>query len=177
MTGQSGSGTSGLCFGRAAPSGFTNLDIKVNKGIPDAEFEVAFPDGLDVTDARSGKMREIIWDSKAAALTPEAPDDGSQHSGAFLGVCLTEVRPYADALGLVDGKGAYVRTLLPERPAEAASIKTGDVIRKVNGTPNQNNIDLVRQIGALAPSTNVKQEVWRDGAAKQLDAVLTEAPK
>lgn len=52
----------------------------------------------------------------------------------------------------------------------------GDVILSVNGKLVEQSIDLPRMIGEGRPGTDVKLEVWRDRAAKEVGVKLGETP-
>ena len=94
----------------------------------------------------------------------------------YLGVSIDDASTYTDvdSLSLPDKKGAVVRQVQPDTPADKAGLKTYDVIRKVNGEEVSNASELVRKISAHAPGTSVKLEIWRDRAAMEVDVALTE---
>jgi len=83
---------------------------------------------------------------------------------AFLGVLLQDIdQSLADSLGLPNSKGAMVTNPTPGYPAEAAGIKSGDVIVAVNGEQIDNALDLTRTISDMQPGTDVTVTVFRDG--------------
>ncbi len=92
----------------------------------------------------------------------------------YLGVSITNVKPYMEAVGLSDDKGAFVKNVQGGTPAERAGVKPYDVIRKVNGEPVDSSSDLVGKISRLAPGSDVKLEIWRDKATTELDVKLDE---
>ncbi len=94
----------------------------------------------------------------------------------YLGVSIDDAETYTDvaSLGLPDKKGAVVRQVQPDTPADKAGLKTYDVIRKVNGVEIQSASDLVRKVSAHKPGVTVKLEIWRDRAAMEVDVNLTE---
>lgn len=67
-------------------------------------------------------------------------------------------------------KGALVAQVQPDSPALAAGIKSGDVIRSVDGKSVDTIRDLTRMISAMKPGTSVKLGVWRDGKDMTLTA-------
>ena len=107
---------------------------------------------------------------------PSAPAPVPAKAGGYLGVSAADAAGFVQALGLPDGKGAYVGAVQPGTPAQKCGLLMKDVIRKVNGQPVENAKDIVQKISSLAPGTPVKLEVWRDKAAKEIDAVLMAAP-
>ncbi|NLV45381.1 MAG: Do family serine endopeptidase [Candidatus Hydrogenedentes bacterium] len=94
----------------------------------------------------------------------------------YLGVSIDDAATYTDvaSLGLPDNKGAVVRQVQPDTPADKAGLKTYDVIRKVNGEEISGASDLVRKVSANAPGSTVKLEIWRERASVEVDVTLTE---
>lgn len=69
----------------------------------------------------------------------------------------------AQSMALGSEKGALVAEVTPNSPALAAGIKSGDVIKSVDGKDVDSIKDLTRTISAIKPGTSVKLGVWRDG--------------
>jgi serine protease Do len=94
----------------------------------------------------------------------------------YLGVSIDDANTYkdVDSLGLPDDRGAVVRQVQPDTPADKAGLKTYDVIRKVNGEEISNASELVRKISAFSPGTTVTLEIWRDRQQISVDVNLTE---
>lgn len=111
----------------------------------------------------------------AKQTVPHLIADGKVTRG-YLGVSIDDAETYADvdSLGLPDKKGAVVRQVQPDTPADKAGLKTYDVIRKVNGEEVLNASDLVRKVSSHSPGTTVKLELWRERAAIEVDVNLTE---
>lgn len=109
----------------------------------------------------------------ARRIVPELISEGKVTRG-FLGVGIDDAAPYADALGLPDSTGAFVKEIRPNTPAERAELQTYDVIRKVNGEVVENASDLVRRISSYQPGATVVVELWRDQEAVEVDVTLDE---
>jgi serine protease Do len=69
----------------------------------------------------------------------------------------------AESMSLGSDKGALVAQVQPDSPALAAGIKSGDVIKSVDGKNVDGIKDLTRMISGMKPGTSVKLGVWRDG--------------
>src|ERR1700730_12936631 len=69
----------------------------------------------------------------------------------------------AQSMALDSEKGALVAQVQPDSPALAAGIKSGDVIKSVDGKNIETIRDLTRMISAVKPGTSVKLDLWRDG--------------
>ena len=97
-------------------------------------------------------------------------------SHARLGVAIQNVnQALADSFKLDKPEGALVSNVDVGGPAERAGLKTGDVIRKVNGQPIIAAGDLSALIGQSMPGENVTLDVWRQGKHEELTARLGDA--
>lgn len=91
----------------------------------------------------------------------------------WLGVRIQDVTPeIAESLGLDRPHGAMVSSLTPKSPAEAAGIKSGDVILTFNGK----DIDTVHKLPRMVAESEVGKEatltVWRKGETKTVTVNL-----
>jgi serine protease Do len=95
---------------------------------------------------------------------------------ARLGVAVQEVnQAFADSFKLDKPEGALVSNVEKGSPADQAGLRSGDVIRKVDGEPVVASGDLPALIGQKKPGSEVKLEVWRQGAREELTARLGDA--
>ena len=97
-------------------------------------------------------------------------------SHARLGVSAQDVnQALADSFGLDKPEGALISSVLPGSAAEKAGLKTGDVVRKVDGAAIVAAGDLSAAIGQSTPGQKVALEVWRHGKVQQVSATLGNA--
>ncbi|ARS42374.1 serine protease [Sphingobacteriaceae bacterium GW460-11-11-14-LB5] len=68
--------------------------------------------------------------------------------------------------------GLYVNDVVAGGGAAAAGIKSGDVIKKVDGVVINDSPDLQERVGRLNPGDKVKLTVLRDGALKDYSVTL-----
>jgi serine protease Do len=95
---------------------------------------------------------------------------------AKLGIGLQDVgQDFADSFKLDSPDGALVRNVERGSAADKAGLKSGDVIRKVNGQPIVSGGDLSAIVSIAKPGDKVALDVWRDGKAIQLNATLANA--
>lgn len=95
---------------------------------------------------------------------------------ARLGVAIQEVnQTLADSFKLDKPEGALVSNVDPDGPAHKAGLKSGDVIRKVNGQAIVSSGDLPAVIGRATPGEKVTLEIWRQGQREELTATLGDA--
>ena len=92
---------------------------------------------------------------------------------AKLGVSVQEVNQgFADSFKLESPEGALVANVEKGGAADKAGIKSGDVIRKVNGQPIVQSADLPAMISLAKPGDVASMEVWRNGKVVRLEARL-----
>jgi serine protease Do len=97
-------------------------------------------------------------------------------SHARLGVAVQEVnQTFADSFKLDKPEGALVSNVEKGGPADQAGLRSGDVIRKVDGEPIVSSGDLPALIGQKKPGTKITLDVWRQGARQELSAKLGDA--
>ena len=95
---------------------------------------------------------------------------------ARLGIAIQEVnQTLADSFKLDKPEGALVASVEKGSPADKAGLKSGDVIRMVDGQPIIASGDLPALIGQDAPGQKVTLEIWRQGRPEELTAHLGDA--
>ena len=95
---------------------------------------------------------------------------------AKLGVTVQEVNQgFADSFKLDSPEGALVANVEKGGAADKAGIKSGDVIRKMNGQPIVASGDLPAMLSLARPGEKVSLDVWRDGKIVRIDARLANA--
>ncbi len=95
---------------------------------------------------------------------------------AKLGVTVQEVNQgFADSFKLETPEGALVSNVERGGAADKAGLKSGDVIRKLNGQPIVASGDLPAMLSLAKPGDQVKLDVWRDGKIVQIGARLGDA--
>ncbi len=105
--------------------------------------------------------------------------DELEHGGVvtrgYLGVMIQPVnQDIAEGLGLKSAAGALVDQTEPGTPAEAAGLKSGDVITKLNGEPVKDAAELTRRVAALKPGDKADVTYLRDGAEKSVSITLSQ---
>ena len=95
-----------------------------------------------------------------------------------MGVLIQPLTPeLANSFGLPgEPRGALVSSVTPKTPAEAAGIKSGDIILELNGAPLVDNRDLSLKVSMMAPGTPVKLQIFRDGSEREIALTLAESP-
>jgi serine protease Do len=88
-----------------------------------------------------------------------------------IGVSIQDVNAQlAESFGLDRPRGALIGMVEEGGPGAKAGIKPGDVILKVDGTEIDTSSQVPGLIASKKPGSEVKLEVWRNGAVKELTA-------
>ncbi|MDB5754523.1 MAG: peptidase [Massilia sp.] len=95
---------------------------------------------------------------------------------AKLGVTVQEVNQgFADSFKLESPEGALVSNVERGGAADKAGLKSGDVIRKLDGQPIVASVDLPAMLTLAKPGQKVTMDVWREGKIMQISARLGDA--
>ena len=93
-----------------------------------------------------------------------------------LGVGIQELtQPLAGSFGMKTATGALVTQVEKDSPAQAAGLKPGDVVLKLDGQAIERSSELARRVAETKPGTRATLELWRDGAAKEVAVTVGEA--
>lgn len=95
----------------------------------------------------------------------------------WIGVSIQDVtEEIAKAMKLPNSQGVLVAEVTDEGPAEKAGIQAGDVIISFEGDSVRSGTQLRNRIAAMAPGSEVKLKVWREGKELELKARLESLP-
>jgi len=92
----------------------------------------------------------------------------------FIGVSFSDLSESDQVADLKTDKtnGLYVRNVVPGGGAEAAGVKPGDIITKVEGVTVYESSDLQERVGRLQPGDKINITVQRDGSEKNFAVTL-----
>ncbi|HTJ29898.1 MAG TPA: trypsin-like peptidase domain-containing protein, partial [Acidobacteriaceae bacterium] len=89
--------------------------------------------------------------------------DGAVHHG-YLGISMNDVTPENSSFfHLPDARGAIVTQVTPDSPASRVGLKSGDVLRSINGKAISNGGTLQVAVSQIKPGTDITLNVLRDG--------------
>jgi serine protease Do len=97
----------------------------------------------------------------------------------MIGVSFADLSEVEPGSGLKTDKtnGLYINSVLPGSGGEAAGLKAGDIITKVEGVTVYESSDLQERVGRLQPGDKINLTVLRDGSEKKFAVTLkAEAP-
>jgi serine protease Do len=167
---------------RALPNGqmvpFIQTDVAVNPGNSGGPLLNTAGQVVGVNSqiySRSGGYMGLsfaIPAEVAVSVTEQLKTHGKvQHGRLGIGVQGLD-QTLAQSFGLTDSNGALVGNVEKDSPAAKAGFKSGDVIRKIDGTAVTDSTDVTSRIGGTRPGTTIKVEVWRDGKPVELSATV-----
>jgi S1-C subfamily serine protease len=92
----------------------------------------------------------------------------------YLGVQLAVGMDLNEALklGLSKAQGAVVEGIQPDSPAARAGLRRGDVILTIDEETVLNDNQFINRVSSYPPGTRVQMKIWRDRAARTLEAVI-----
>jgi serine protease Do len=130
--------------------------------------------GINAAVSREGQgIGFAIPISVAQDVLAQLRDHGRVTRG-YLGIQLGELDPDVQKLlGLREG-GALVVDIVPGSAGEQAGLERYDVITSVSGRAVASGDELVRDIAARRPGSDVRLDLMRNGRALQLSARLVE---
>ena len=100
-----------------------------------------------------------------------------QVTRGFLGIDFVDISADdARALGLPSAEGVAIQQVVPDSPAEAAGLRSNDVIVEIGGTKIANSGDLVAALRVHQAGEKVTVRYYRDGSEKSTDVTLVERP-
>jgi len=91
----------------------------------------------------------------------------------FVGVTFTEINEgVRKELNIEELNGLYVQGVMKDGAAEAAGLKKGDIITKIEGNVIYSSADLQERVARLRPGDKVKLSYKRDGKEKDVTVTL-----
>ena len=188
--GLGGTVTSGIVSARGRDIGagpyddFIQIDAPINRGNSggptfDLDGEVV---GVNaVIFSPSGGNVGIgfaIPASVAQDVIAELMENGVVSRG-WLGVQIQQVdKDIAASLGVEESVGgAIISEVVPDSPADAAGLRSGDVILGVDGEDIKRPRRLSRRIASLDAGAASDIRIWRDGEEQTVRVVLGELPR
>jgi len=154
---------------RRKPGDFIQTDAAINPGnsggpLVDARGELIGINTFIISGSGSFAGAGFAIPSQIVKATAdELIKTGTVHHG-YLGISMNDVTPEnAGFFNLPDATGAIVSQVTADSPAGHAGLKSGDVLRKLNGNEIVNGGALQVAVSQVAPGTTISLGILRDG--------------
>jgi serine protease Do len=166
---------------RRKPGAFIQTDAAINPGnsggpLVDARGELIGINTFIITGG-SGSFAGAgfaITSQIVKATADELIKTGAIHHG-YLGISMNDVTPEnASFFNLPDATGAIVSQVTPDSPAGHAGLKSGDVLRDLNGKEIVNGGALQVAVSQVAPGTSISLGILRDGKPEKVTVKVGE---
>jgi len=162
------------------PGGFIQTDAAINPGnsggpLVDAQGQVIGINTWIASDSGSFAGAGFAIPSQVAQATVnQIIKTGSAHHG-YLGIGIEDVTPEnSKFFDLQDASGAIVTQVTPDSPGGSAGLRSGDVIRKIDGQQIPTSSALQLAVNERTPGTTIAMEILRDGKPQTLNIKLGE---
>jgi serine protease Do len=162
------------------PGDFIQTDAAINPGnsggpLVDAHGELVGINTFIITNNGSFAGAGFAIPSQIVRASAESIiKDGTVHHG-YLGISMNDVTPdNSTFFNLPDAMGAIVSQVTPDSPASSAGLKSGDVLRELNGSKIRNGSQLQVLVSQTAPGTDIKLGILRDGKPVTLSVKVGE---
>jgi len=162
------------------PGDFIQTDAAINPGnsggpLVDAHGEVIGINTFIITNSGSFAGAGFAIPSEIARASAEQIiKTGAVHHG-YLGISMNDVTPdNASFFNLPDASGAIISQVTPDSPASRAGLKTGDVLRSLNGRPMVNGSALQVAVSQIAPGNAIQLGILRNGKPETVNVQVGE---
>ena len=165
------------------PGDFIQTDAAINPGnsggpLVNAHGQLIGINTFIITGTGSFAGAGFAIPSQIARASAEAiMKDGAVHHG-YLGITMNDVTPdNASFFNLPDATGAIISQVTPDSPAGNAGLKSGDVLRELNGKKIVNGSALQVAVSETAPGTPINLGILRDGKPETIRLTVGEYHK
>jgi len=162
------------------PGDFIQTDAAINQGnsggpLVDARGELVGINTFIISNSGSFAGAGFAIPSQIVkATTDELIRNGVVHHG-YLGISMNDVTPENSSFfNLSDASGAIVSQVSPDSPASRAGLKSGDVLRELNGNKIVNGSALQVAVSQIAPGNTISLGILRDGKEETLHVKVGE---
>lgn len=162
------------------PGDFIQTDAAINPGnsggpLVNARGELIGIDTFIITNnGQFAGAGFAIPSEIAKASVEQIVTSGAVHHG-YLGIAMNDVTPEnAQFFNLPDATGAVVSQVTPDSPASRGGLKTGDVLRDIDGRKIVNGSALQVAVSNTAPGTAINLGILRDGKPETIHITVGE---
>jgi len=165
------------------PGGYIQTDAAINPGnsggaLVDAHGQLVGINTFIISNSGSFAGAGFAIPSQIAKSTADQIIAHGKVQHGYVGISMNDVMPSnASFFNLKDASGAIVAQVTPDSPASRAGLKTGDVIRELNGKKIADGSALQVAIAEKQPGDTVQLGIIRNGTPMQIGVKLGEYHK
>ncbi len=165
------------------PGDFIQTDAAINPGnsggpLVDSHGELIGIDTFIISDSGSFAGAGFAIPAQIARASAEQIIKTGKVEHGYLGISMNDVAPdNAGFFNLPDATGAIVSQVTPDSPAAHAGLKSGDVLRELNGRKMINGSALQVAVSETAPGTAIELGILRDGKPQTIKITVGEYHK
>ncbi len=112
------------------------------------------------------------------AAPPAAAAENTIKEQAYLGIVSAAIPEMLSVhLGVRNGEGVMIRSVMPDGPAAKAGVQEHDLLLTIDGSPAFSNTDVSETILSHQPGDTVKLGLIQRGKAIELDVTLGKRPE
>jgi serine protease Do len=162
------------------PGDFIQTDAAINPGnsggpLVDAHGEVIGIDTFIISGSGSFAGAGFAIPAQIARASAESIIKTGKVDHGYLGITMNDVTPdNASFFNLPDATGAIVSQVVPDSPASRAGLKSGDVLRELNGRKMNNGSALQVAVSETAPGSTIDLGILRDGKPQTVKITVGE---
>ncbi|MGP8252292.1 MAG: trypsin-like peptidase domain-containing protein [Terracidiphilus sp.] len=162
------------------PGDYIQTDAAINPGnsggpLVDAHGELIGIDTFIISNSGSFAGAGFAIPAQLVkASTDQIIKSGAVHHG-YLGISMNAVTPdNASFFNLPDASGAIISEVTPDSPADHAGLKSGDVIRTLNGKTMANASALQVTVSEMTPGAQIELGILREGKQQTIHITVGE---
>ncbi len=162
------------------PGDFIQTDAAINPGnsggpLVDAYGQLIGVNTFIISDNGSFAGAGFAIPSQIAEASANSIIKTGKVEHGYLGITMNDVTPdNASFFDLRDASGAIVSQVTPGSPAADAGLKTGDVLRELNGKKINNGSALQVAVSEIAPGNTISLGILRNGQPQTLQVKVGE---
>jgi serine protease Do len=162
------------------PGDFIQTDAAINPGnsggpLVNSHGELIGIDTFIISDSGSFAGAGFAIPSEIAKTTVEQIMKNGKVEHGYLGLSMNDVTPEnAQFFNLPDASGAIVSAVTPDSPASNAGLKSGDVLRELNGKKIVNGSALQVAVSETTPGAHIDLGILRDGKSQDIHLTVGE---
>lgn len=156
-----------------------NSDINFgNSGGPMIDMEgrvIGIVAAVSAEEPRQGEGRGVSF-AIPGEMVKRVSDDLVEHGFVRRGYLGVRTSPLFASRGSRRTSGVRVQEVVPGSAAEAAGLRSGDVLRSIDGVELRRTDTLLETLAGMAPGTRVALELERDGERSTVEVELGQRP-